>query len=102
MKKNLLFFVIIVINILLLGITFFANVYEFPGDREINNINYDVVDFFKLIFGFLSFLNLTYLFFNFIKSKMLNVKNLIIFLLFIICLVELIRMMWLSSGLIGE
>lgn len=102
MKKNLPFIILILINILLLGITFFTDVYEFPDDKEINNIDYDAVDFFKLIFGFLSFVNLVYLFLNFIKSKMLNIKNLIIFLLFIICLVEVIRMMWLISGLVGE
>ena len=49
MKRNLLFLVIILINILLLGITFFADVYEFPDDKAVSNIDYDAVDLLKMI-----------------------------------------------------
>lgn len=102
MKKNLFFIILILINIILLGITFFANVYEFPDDKKINNIDYDAVDFLKIIFLILTSINFIYLFFNIIKLKILNLKNLIAFTLFIFCLIEFLRMMWFSSGLIGE
>ena len=102
MKRNLLFLVIILINILLLGITFFADVYEFPDDKAVSNIDYDAVDLLKMIFLLLSFINFIYFIFNIIKSKILNLKNLIILFLFIFCLIELLRMLWFSSGLIGE
>ena len=51
--KNIGFYLLLFIDLIILCFTFFVNVYEFPEDKEMNNINYDAVDILKVTFLFL-------------------------------------------------
>ena len=88
--KNIGFYVLLLVDFIFLCFTFFVNVYEFPEDKEMNNINFEAVDILKVTFLLLFIINLIFLLFqnNLIKFK----PNFVIILICIFSFVELIRM----------
>ena len=89
--KNIGFYLLLFIDLIILCFTFFVNVYEFPEDKEMNNINYDAVDILKVTFLFLFIINFLYLLFQ-SKNLIIFILNLIIILICIFSFVEVIRL----------
>lgn len=88
--------IILVINIFLLIVSFFANVYDTADDKEINNINENSVLILTIIF----FITMT-LSFGFVIINKLTKNRVLIFLMLIIgifSLVEFIRMLGFYEG----
>lgn len=103
MKNNLLFFIVLSINIILLIISYlFFHIYEFPDDEIINNINFEAVEVLKIVYVVLLIINFAFLIFKIMKSEILEIKNYIILFLIIFCVIKFIKMLWLTSGLIRE